>query len=179
MALKPTIYKFRINLSDTNRDLYDATQMTLAQHPSETTARMMARVLAYCLQWQPDLAFTKGLSTTEEPDLWVKSLDDQTLLWVDVGEPSLDRIKKSTRIAQQVIVYSFNSKSDVWWEQSKNKAHQYPASIYRLDADAVEALANVVARTMDLSVMITGDSLFIDCEQGSFEVAVTTLQHQH
>ncbi|MEL7290409.1 MAG: YaeQ family protein [Pseudomonadota bacterium] len=176
MALKPTIYKFRISLSDTNRDLYDSTQLTVAQHPSETVERMMARIMAYCVKWQPNLALTKGLSTTDEPDLWVKSLDDQIELWVDIGEPSLDRVKKACRLAKQVDIFSFNSKSDVWWDQTKNKARQYSASFYRFDSQAIGALAQVVARTMDLSVIITGDSLFVDCEQGSFEVQLTTLQ---
>lgn len=176
MALKPTIYKFRISLSDTNRDLYDSTQLTVAQHPSETLERMMARILAYCVKWQPDLALTKGLSTVEEPDLWVKSLDDQIELWVEVGEPSLDRLKKACRLAKRVDVFSFNSKSEVWWEQSKNKAHQYNANIYRLDSQAIEALAATVTRTMDLSVMIAGNSLFIDTDQGSFEITLDTLQ---
>lgn len=176
MALKPTIYKFRISLSDTNRDLYDSTQLTVAQHPSETLERMMARILAYCVKWQPDLALTKGLSTVEEPDLWVKSLDDQIELWVEIGEPSLDRLKKACRLAKRVDVFSFNSKSEVWWEQSKNKAHQYNANIYRLDSQAIETLAATVTRTMDLSVMISGNSLFIDTDQGSFEITLDTLQ---
>ena len=176
MALKPTIYKFRISLSDTNRDLYDSTQLTVAQHPSETLERMMARILAYCVKWQPDLALTKGLSTVEEPDLWVKSLDDQIELWVEIGEPSLDRLKKACRLAKRVDVFSFNSKSEVWWEQSKNKARQYNANIYRLDSQAIEALAATVTRTMDLSVMISGNSLFIDTDQGSFEITLDTLQ---
>ncbi|WP_425666874.1 YaeQ family protein [Vibrio tubiashii] len=176
MALKPTIYKFRISLSDTNRDLYDSTQLTVAQHPSETVPRMIARILAFCVKWQPELALTKGLSTTEEPDLWVKSLDDQIQLWVDIGEPSLDRIKKSCRLAKQVDVFSFNSKSDVWWEQTKNKVHQYDASIYRFDWNGIEALSEVVERSMDLSVMITGDSLFVDSDKGSFEISLKSLQ---
>lgn len=176
MALKPTIYKFRISLSDTNRDLYDSTQLTVAQHPSETIPRMMARILAFCAKWQPDLALTKGLSTTEEPDLWVKSLDDQIQLWVDIGEPSLDRIKKATRLAKKVDVFSFNSKSDVWWEQIKNKAHQYDASIYQFDWNGIEALSEIVERSMVLSVMITGNSLFVDCDKGSFEISLESLQ---
>ena len=119
MALKPTIYKFRLSISDTNRDLYNSTQLTIAQHPSENTERMMARVLAYCIKYQPELSFTKGLSSTEEPDLWLKALDGSTSVWIEVGEPSLDRIKKATRLAQRVDIFSFTSKSDVWWEQTK------------------------------------------------------------
>lgn len=176
MALKPTIYKFRISLSDTNRDVYDSPQLTIAQHPSETIPRMMARILAYCIQYQPELTFTKGLSSIEEPDLWIKALDDTILHWIEIGEPSLDRIKKATRLAKRVDIFTFTSKSDVWWTQTKNKSHQYDANIYRLSAEGIDALSEVVERGMDLSVMITGSSLFIDCDKGSFEVHIETLQ---
>ena len=99
MALKPTIYKLRISLSDINRNFYDALNLTIAQHPSETLERMMARILAFCINAQEHLEFTKGLSAVDEPDIWVKSLDDQITLWIDVGEPAVDRIKKASRIS--------------------------------------------------------------------------------
>ena len=178
MALKPTIHKFRISLSDTNRDVYDAEQITIAQHPSEPVDRMMARVLALCFHWQPELALTKGLSTTEEPDLWIKSLDQQIQLWVDIGEPSLDRIKKACRVADRVDVFTFNSKSEVWWDQVKNKVHQYDANIYRFGHSGIEALSQVVERSMNLSVMISDESVYVDSEKGSFEVSLESL-HSH
>ena len=96
MALNATIYKFALSISDLNRDFYDSMQLTVAQHPSENAERMMVRVLAYCLEACEGLAFTKGLSTPETPDLWAKSLDDQINLWVEVGEPAADKIKKAT-----------------------------------------------------------------------------------
>jgi len=40
----------------------------------------------------------------DEPDIWARSLDDQLLLWIDVGEPAPDRIKKASRIAKEVKV---------------------------------------------------------------------------
>lgn len=119
MALKPTIYKFRINLTDMNRDYFDTISITTALHPSEKLERLAARLLAFCLHAQPDLAFTKGLSSTEEPDIWKKEYDDSISVWIDVGEPEAERIKKASRQAKQVAVYSFNSKSAVWWEKNK------------------------------------------------------------
>ncbi len=86
MALKPTIYKFRINLTDMNRDYFDTISITTALHPSEKLERLAARLLAFCLHAQPDLAFTKGLSSTEEPDIWKKEYDDSISVWIDVGE---------------------------------------------------------------------------------------------
>ncbi len=102
MALKPTIYKFNISLSDINRNYYDTLNLTVAQHPSENPERMMARVLAFCLNAQELLVFTKGLSEPDVPDIWVRTLDDQVALWIDVGEPAVERIKKATRLAKSV-----------------------------------------------------------------------------
>lgn len=176
MAIKPTIYKFRISLSDLNRDYYDTLNLTLAQHPSETIERMMVRVLAYCINAQETLSFTKGLSEVDEPDLWVRSMDEQTLLWIDVGEPAVDRIKKATRLAKNVLVYSFNSKSDVWWTQAQSKMKQFPVSVFRFEWEEIVSLAAMVQRTMDMSISITGDSAYVATELGECEVAWTTLQ---
>jgi len=38
-----------------------------------------------------------------------------------VGEPSFDRIKKAGRLSFAVRVYSFNLKSDSWWEKEGEK----------------------------------------------------------
>ena len=176
MALKPTIYKFRISLSDLNRNYYDTLNLTLAQHPSEKIERMMVRVLAYCINAQEDLVFTKGLSEINEPDIWVRSMDDQTLLWIDVGEPAIDRIKKISRLAKDVKVYCFNSKADIWWSQLDNKVKQYPISVLKFEWDTIQALASLVERTMDISVSITGDSAYIATESGECEVGWNVLQ---
>ncbi len=125
MAIKPTIYKLSIALSDFNRDYYDSLNLTVALHPSETLERMMARIVAYCLNVQENMSFTKGLANIEEPDVWVKTLDDLISLWIEVGEPSPDRIKKSSRLSPQVKIYSFNSKSNTWWKQSKHKTTEW------------------------------------------------------
>ncbi|MDV7106175.1 YaeQ family protein [Vibrio sp. TH_r3] len=170
MALKPTIYKLKIALTDMNRDYYDSLNLTIAQHPSENLQRMMARVLAFALNAQPDLTFTKGLSNIEEPDIWHKTLDNQTSLWIDVGEPDPERVKKSTRLARSVRIYSFNTKSDVWWKQNADKLNLLNAEIYKFDSEAIEELAKLAKRTMDLSIMLTGNSAYISTENGDCEV---------
>lgn len=175
MALKPTIYKLNISLSDLNRDYYDTIDLTLALHPSETLERMMARVVAFCINAEQRLKFTKGLSEIEEPDIWMRTLDDQIAVWIDVGEPDVDRIKKATRKAQSVKVYSFNSKSDVWWEQSKDKFSQLSAEVYRFEWPEIQALAALVQRTMPVSFMITGDSAYITIAEGQCEVSWRSL----
>ncbi|MES0327101.1 MAG: YaeQ family protein, partial [Gammaproteobacteria bacterium] len=161
-----------------NRNHYDTLNLTLALHPSETIERMMVRVLAYCINAQEHLTFTKGLSDIDEPDIWARTLDDQLTLWIDVGEPAVDRIKKASRIAREVKVYCFNTKSDVWWDQAQAKIRQLKASVFRFKWQDIQALAAMVQRTMEISVTITGDSAYVATEQGECEVNWETLQEQ-
>ncbi len=178
MALKPTIFKLKISLSDLNRNYYDTLNLTIAQHPSENIERMMVRVLAFCINAQEHLTFTRGLSSVEEPDIWARTLDNQISLWIDVGEPAVDRIKKATRVSSSVKVYSFNSKSksDVWWNQGQEKFKQLNVSIYQFQWQSIQSLAALVQRTMDFSVTLTGDSAYIATELGECEIPWLVLQ---
>lgn len=179
VATKPTIYKARIALSDLERNYYDTLNLTVALHPSETPERMIARIMAYCLNAQDELSFSKGLSDVDEPDLWVRTMDEQTSLWIDVGEPSAERIKKSTRLAKHVKVYSFNSKSDVWWQQGQSKFAMLNADIIRFDCNQIVAISAMLSRTMDLSVTITGQSAYVTSDKGDVELHWENLQIKH
>jgi len=175
MALNSTICKLKISLSDIDRSHYDTLHLTVAQHPSETAERMMVRILVFCINAQERLEFTKGLSAADEPDLWIRSLDGQLVLWIDVGEPSIERVKKASRIANQVKVYCFNRKANTWWNQGRDELAQLKASYYRFDWESVQALARLQQRTMQLSVTITENSAFIATELGECEVSWESL----
>ncbi|MFT5114269.1 MAG: hypothetical protein ACI8P9_003605 [Parasphingorhabdus sp.] len=171
MALKSKVCKFKIALSDMDRNYYDALSLTIAQHPSETTERMMARVVAFCLNAEENLVFSKGLSDTEEPDIWARTLDDQISLWIDIGEPSAERIKKATSLSTIVKVYSFNTKSDVWWELGQKKFKVLNASFFRFKWKDIQQLAELQQRTMNISVTIEDNSAYIATESGECEVS--------
>jgi len=175
MASNSKICKLTISLSDIDRNHYDTLNLTVAQHPSETVERMMVRILVFCINAQERLEFTKGLSAVDEPDIWARSLDDQLMLWIDVGEPSIDRIKKASRIAKEVKVYSFNRKSKPWWDTGREKFTQLNASFYRFEWESIQALAKLQQRTMQLSVTISGDSAYVATELGECEVGWVAL----
>lgn len=175
MALKPTIFKFEASLADVDRDCYESLSLTVAQHPSETMERMMVRVLARCLYHDEQLNFTRGLSENDEPDLWQKSLDGRIERWIEVGEPSLDRLKKASRLAEDVVVISFNTRSDVWWRQLSAKLPAGTASVFHLDWASVQTLAGLVERTGDLSVTINRPSLFVAAAGGEVELTLERL----
>lgn len=176
MALKPTIYKIKVDLSNTDLGHYDNYPLTIALHPSETRERMMARVLAFCINAQDGLTFTRGLSAIEEPDIWSHSLDGQINLWIDVGEPRADRIKKSSRLASRVRIYSFNSKSDVWWRQEIKQKVNPKTSVFQFDFASIQTLVSLLERTMNMAVIITDNSAYIATEKGECEVDWKELQ---
>ena len=175
MAIKPTIYKLTVSLSDLNRQIYDSLCLTIARHPSETMERMAVRILAFCLNARKELVFSKGLSDTEEPDIWAHSLDGNLELWIDVGEPSPDRIKKVSRLAKEVKIYSFNSKAPTWWQQNEKQLISLNANFYRFRWKQVEVLASIIDRGVDLSITISGDSLFVASELGESELILQAL----
>ncbi len=179
LALKPTIYKFRVNLADTNRNQYSDINLTVAKHPSENQVRMMVRLLAFCLNSTEHLTFTKGLSDQDEPDIWELSDIGDILTWIDVGEPSSDRIKKATRKSKHTHIYTFNeNKSDVWFGKNQAALRQLNVSITQLDFAPIEALTHALQRTNDLSLMISGHSLFVTLGEVNEEVTLTELQTQ-
>src|SRR5258708_1768007 len=106
MALTSTIYHFQIALSDVDRGVYETLDLRVARHPSETMRYLLVRVLAYCLLFEEGIAFGKGLSTTEEPPLWIKDLQGNLRVWIEVGSPSADRLHKAAKTAPRVVVFT-------------------------------------------------------------------------
>jgi uncharacterized protein YaeQ len=171
MAIKPTIYKASIALTDLDRNYFDSLNLTIAKHPSETLERMMVRVLVYCINVREGLAFTAGLSTPDEPDIQVVSLDDRMLAWIDVGEPAFERIKKASRISESVSIYSFNTKSPIWWQKEQDKFSTLNVDVFQLKFDQVKQMTKFVERTMNLSITISEQTAFITADDGNCEVS--------
>ncbi len=94
MALKSTICKAELQLSDLDRHYYATHNLTLARHPSETDERMMVRLLAFALYASETLAFGKGLSAEDEPDLIERDPTGAVARWIDVGLPD-ERVQKT------------------------------------------------------------------------------------
>ena len=49
MALKATVVRAELQISDMDRHYYATHPLTLAQHPSETDERLVVRLLAFAL----------------------------------------------------------------------------------------------------------------------------------
>ena len=168
MALRATIYKTDLHVADTDRHYYGSHALTIARHPSETDERMMVRLLAYALHAQEGLAFTKGLSDTDEPDLWLKDLTGAIDLWVEVGQPDERRILKACGRAAQVVVYCYGGHaSAIWWEGVRGRlARARNLRVVNLPAGQARQLGELAERTMDLHVNVQDGTAFMSAGLG-------------
>jgi uncharacterized protein YaeQ len=91
MALTATMRRFEIALADSDRGVYEALELRVAQHPSETDRYLVARVIARCLEHAEGVDFTRGLAADDEPALWQRDLRGDLLAWIEVGAPTPDR----------------------------------------------------------------------------------------
>lgn len=163
MALKPTIFKVQLQLADSDRHHYQDYALTMAQHPSETLERMLVRLLAFALHASDQLEFTKGISTSDEPDLWAHSDDGVLQLWVEVGQPKPDRIKKALTIAKQVALYTFAKTCDTWWSiEGANIPLSDRLIVRKLPWASLQQLAANVGRNIQWHVSIAGGEVYVD-----------------
>jgi hypothetical protein len=106
MALTATIYNLDVQLADTDRGVYESLSFKVAQQPSESDEHMMARVLAYCLEYTEGIGFSKGIAEPEEPALFVRDLTGALRTWIDIGSPDAARLHKASKAAPRVVVYT-------------------------------------------------------------------------
>ena len=156
MAPKATIHKAELQVSDMDRQYYASHALTLAQHPSETSERLMVRLLAFALHADERLEFGRGLSSDDEPDLWRKSLTGEIEQWIELGQPDEQRIRKACGRARQVIVINYSGRgADIWWDRIESGlVRSKNLTVMDIPADAVQALAALAARNMRLQCLI-------------------------
>ena len=177
MALKATIFKAALQVADMDRHYYADHALTIARHPSETDERMMVRCLAFALNAHEALAFGKGISETEEPDLWRKDLTGSIESWIEVGQPDEKRILRACGRSGRVLVYCYGNAAGIWWKQTADKlARARNLSVFRISPATTTALGKLAKRTMQLQCTIQDGEIWIRDETESVEVVLTKLK---
>ncbi|HEY9052828.1 MAG TPA: YaeQ family protein [Gammaproteobacteria bacterium] len=178
MALKATIIKAGLQIADMNRQYYQDHQLTLAQHPSETEERVMIRLLAFALHADDDLAFTKGISTEDEPDLWQKDLTGHIQLWIDLGQIEEKRIKKACGKSDKAVIYTYQPRnSGPWWQQIKDKLNRFDnLEVYAIETTTPAAFDSLFHRTMQLQCNIQDNTIYLSSDDNSLELNLIKLK---
>ncbi len=172
MALKSTIFKAEVSIADIDRGYYRDHALTIARHPSETDERMMVRLLAFALHADDALAFGRGLSTEDEPDLWRRDLAGAIEQWIDVGLPDEKDLRKACGRANEVHVYAYGGRAvGLWWSRMRaSLERQARLTVREVPAEASRALAGLAGRTMRLQCTIQEGHVFMG--DGSTSVPV-------
>jgi uncharacterized protein YaeQ len=176
MAQPSTIYRAAIQLSDIDRGQYESLQFTVARHPSETEERLLARILAYAIFYEPELSFTKGVGAGEEPDLWIKGPDGRVRNWIEVGLPEAERLVKASRHSEQVVLCAFGASLQVWEKQQLPKLVGISnLTVISLDQVFLKRLVERLQRSISWSLTVTEGSLYLAIDGETLESAVIHL----
>jgi uncharacterized protein YaeQ len=173
MALPSTIYRAAIQLSNVDGGIYETLQTTIARHPSETEERLVARLLAFAIFYDPELAFTKGVGAGDEPDLWVKGPDGRVTMWIEVGLPEAERLLKAGRHAERVVLLTCGSALPNWEKQHLPKlTGSANLTILTLDPGFLAGLVDRLERSIVWSLTITEGTLYLNVEDETLESAL-------
>ena len=162
MALTATIYNFDVELADTDRHVYESLALRLARHPSESEEYLIARLIAYLLEYTEGIEFSRGVSTPEEPTIAVRDLTGAMKMWIDIGAPDADRLHKASKLAERVVVYTHKDPAQFVKQLAGRTIHNAEAlELYALDRTLIDAIVARLERRVSFSVSITDRELYL------------------
>lgn len=174
MALTATVYNFDIELADSDRGVYETLAIRAALHPSETEEYLWTRVLAYCLEHEEGIAFSKGLSEGDEPAVWVRDPAGRVKAWIEVGVPDAARLHKAAKAADRVAVYTHKDPYSLLRRLEGERIHRgEEIPIYAVDRQLLQDLVALLDRRMKLHLSATGGHLYVDMAGKNLSGAVT------
>ncbi len=161
MALTSTIYNFDIQLSDMDRGVYETLELKAAQHPSESPEFLVTRVLAYCCEYTEGIAFSQGVSSPDEPAVFVRDLTGRLRTWIDIGSPDAARIHRASKASDRVVIYTHKDPKQVLGNWAGERIHKAEAvELLALDRAMLAAIVAKLERRMSFSLTITEQHLY-------------------
>ncbi len=162
MAQTSTIYNFDVTLSDVDRGVYESLKLQLARHPSETLPFLITRLLAYCLEFREGLAFTKGLSDSEEPALWAQDRTGELTLWVEVGVPRAERLHKASKRGIEVAVYVHKDPKILHAQLKGERIHNgEKIKVCGFSAQFFDEIEPLIEKRTTLSISVSEGQLYV------------------
>src|SRR6476661_11078948 len=176
MALQATIYNFDIELADSDRGVYESLALRVARHPSESEEHLIARLLAYLLEFVDGLAFSRGLSDPDEPTMAVRDLTGAIHTWIDVGAPDAARLHRASKAATRVVVYTHKDPRQFLDRLAGERIHRAnELELYAIDRALVSALVARLDRRVGFSVSVADRELYISIGTDNLSGAVVRL----
>ena len=174
MALPSTLFRFKVNLSDVTRGLYELLEFRVAMHPSEAAPFLITRVLAYCLNYRRGIEFTQGIATPDDPAVWIKDETGILLLWIDIGNPSARRLHKASKAAKAVQVFTYRDPEILMKEAEGQEIHKREhIEVFALSPKFLDKVAPHLQRDNQWDLLRDEDELSLTIGENAL---TTTLQ---
>ena len=120
-------------------------------------------MLAYCLEYEEGIGFSKGVSDGDEPAISVRDPAGRYKAWLEVGAPDADRLHRGAKAADRVAVYSTREWHSLRRQLEGKRIHRgAEIPFYVLDQDLLRELVSLLDRRMSLSLSRTGGQLYLD-----------------
>ena len=159
MALTATIYNFEVELADNNRAVYESVVVRLARHPSESGEYLVARLLAYLLEYVDGIEFSRGLFDADDPAIVVRDLTGTIRTWIEIGTPDAARLHRASKSADRIVVYTHKDPAQFLKQLSGEKIFRGEAlELYALDRALVAAVAARLDRRLAFNLAVTDRS---------------------
>ncbi len=176
MALTSTIYRFDIDLADADRHVYESLALHVACHASESDEYLVARVLAYALEYTEGIEFTRGLSEPEWPAILVRDLTGALQSWIEIGTPDAARLHKACKASPRVAVYVHKEPTQWLRGLAGERIHRSDAlELYTIDRELIGALVARLGRRMSCAVSVTDRELTVSFDTTTLTGAVERL----
>ena len=170
------VFSFDIDLSLTDRGVYEQLSLRVAQHPSESDEFLIARVLAYCLEYTPGIEFSRGLSDADDPPVTVRDLTGAMLTWIDVGTPSAERLHRAAKASPRVVVYVHKEFRQWLVGLASATIHRRDAlELYGFDRPFISGMVSRLERRMSFTLSVTDGELFVAFADASLSGAIARL----
>jgi uncharacterized protein YaeQ len=176
VALGSTVYNFDIDLADSDRSVYESLSLRVARHPSESEEYLVARVLAYGMEYTDGIEFSRGLCDPDDPAIAVRDLTGAFQAWIDIGTPDAARLHKASKLAPRVAVYTHKDVAQFLRNLRGGKIHNRAAvEIHAIDRSLIGRVAARLERRMAFSLSIHDREVYVSI--GADTVSGAVVRH--
>lgn len=149
-------------MADSDRQVYESLSLRVARHPSESEEYLVARVLAYSLEYTEGIEFSRGLCEPDVPAIAVRDLTGALRVWIDIGSPDAARLHKASKSTPRVVVYTHKDVARLIENLSGARIHRVETvELYGIDRSLIAALAARLERRMSFSLSINERELYL------------------
>jgi uncharacterized protein YaeQ len=177
MALTATVYTVDVGLSHMDRGVYEQLSIKAARHPSESEEYFLTRLLAYCLEYDEGITFSKGgISDPDDPPLMIKDLTGAWRAWIEIGAPDAARLHQASKASPRVALYTHKEPRILLRGYEGQRIHKAEdIEIYAVDRELLTSLVERLDRRISWMLSVSDGQLFLDVGGASLGGAIERL----